>query len=182
MQADGSEENLQKQTHPSPSMSPPLVYLNNGQTSCFKQPYLPISIQSAILTAESLIVSKAPPIKARQKILFEQGLHHLIYQILAAPFDSNRLVLSDLGNPMYVTLHVILRLGYRLIMKIVTGYPQASSDVIQYMTFFERQSGHRLNATDTIHAIVHDHPTVLSSLRSHTIQHFVQLVPTFGTP
>eukprot|EP00754_Rhynchopus_humris_P015165 Rhum_TRINITY_DN14427_c13_g1::Rhum_TRINITY_DN14427_c13_g1_i1::g.89970::m.89970 len=144
------------------------------------QPYLAVSAAQAVAAAEAVFGSKMSPIKARQTILFEQGILHLVYELLSAPFKSGRLTLMDLRDPDFALLHIILRLGYRLIMKCVTGYPQASSDVLQYITFFETQSGHRLNATDAIHAIVHNHPGVLSSLRSNTVQHFVQLVPTYG--
>eukprot|EP01059_Diplonema_ambulator_P003248 TRINITY_DN1291_c0_g2_i1.p1 TRINITY_DN1291_c0_g2~~TRINITY_DN1291_c0_g2_i1.p1 ORF type:complete len:2382 (+),score=530.56 TRINITY_DN1291_c0_g2_i1:118-7263(+) len=143
-----------------------------------RMPNLPLSTATAVSDAEDMFSRKLVPVKKGQKILFEQGVHHLVFRIVAAPFQTAHITLDNIKN--YESLSVILRLCYRLIMVLVAGYEQASTEMVSYMSFFETQSGYRLNAADTIHAIVHNHPKVLSQIKDSTIKRFVLLVPMYG--
>eukprot|EP00755_Sulcionema_specki_P032801 Sspe_Gene.19985::Locus_7307_Transcript_1_1_Confidence_1.000_Length_7185::g.19985::m.19985 len=145
-----------------------------------RRPHMPISPARAIAAANTTFALRTPPVRSRQLLLYEQGIHHLVYRILAAPFERGKLALESVGTHKYESLHVLLRLGYRLIMQMVAGCGETASHVAQYIRFFETQSGHRLNATDTIHAIIHDHRAVLNSLTDQTIKNFVDFVPRFG--
>ena len=147
-------------------------------TETYKRPNLPISLARAVSSAKVVFICKLAPIKRRQILLYEQGIHHIVYKLLSAPFKEGGISLSS--PKQYEALSVILRLGHRLIMQMVAGCDKVSEEVSQYISFFERQSGYRLNASDTIHAIVHNHPNVLASLKDETIEHFVRFVPNYG--
>eukprot|EP01060_Flectonema_neradi_P003622 TRINITY_DN12346_c1_g3_i4.p1 TRINITY_DN12346_c1_g3~~TRINITY_DN12346_c1_g3_i4.p1 ORF type:complete len:2267 (+),score=490.38 TRINITY_DN12346_c1_g3_i4:52-6852(+) len=147
-------------------------------TETYKRPNLPISLSRAVSSAKVVFACRLTPVKRRQILLYEQGIHNLVYNLLSAPFKEGGLSLSSPRK--YEALNVILRLGHRLIMHMVAGCDKVSEDVSQYIPFFERQSGFRLNASDTIHAIVHNHPNVLASLKDETIEKFVRFVPNYG--
>ncbi|KAJ9465428.1 Inositol 1 [Diplonema papillatum] len=194
------------------------------QREGFRKPNLPVAPDRAVSAAQGIFVTKNVPNKKCQVILYEQGLHHLVFNLLSAPFTQQAappeavhgasksrtrqqgteaqkpapspdvsptappaaaggkslVNLTEISSKKYEMLHIILRLGYRLVMQLAAGNPQVSDDVCQYIGFFETQSGYRLNATDTIHAIVYNHPDVLKSLKDETIRRFVRLVPDYG--
>eukprot|EP01064_Diplonema_japonicum_P002546 TRINITY_DN11626_c0_g2_i1.p1 TRINITY_DN11626_c0_g2~~TRINITY_DN11626_c0_g2_i1.p1 ORF type:complete len:2770 (+),score=666.63 TRINITY_DN11626_c0_g2_i1:33-8342(+) len=159
--------------------------------------YLPTKHRDARVAAAAACRIASRPVSSYQRMLFEQDIHYHIIRLLKVPFtplqdsdsddfDKSRSVehgglsIADIQEEKYRVLHLIMRLGYKLIRQMVLGSPDMAVRLTYFSNFFWGQSGYRLNTTDTLHAILHDNEPVLRELSDELIEKFVKLVPRFG--
>eukprot|EP00667_Euglena_gracilis_P000792 EG_transcript_792 len=127
------------------------------------------------------------PIPPHQRTLLDQGVHHLVVEMLRCPFagvdDSPpAILLAEVEQPEHRLVSHICRLGYRLLQLMVKGNSRHALHLSGYIQFMQSQLPCGFAVADTIIELFRDNRVVLEGLPEEVVDGFVRHMDRWRGP
>eukprot|EP00667_Euglena_gracilis_P000044 EG_transcript_44 len=123
------------------------------------------------------------PRREVQQLMLDQGVHHLVVDILKRPFRTEenpggRLELADVYLPHHRPLYTCCIMCYRLLRQMVRGEATFALELAEHIPFMQRHVGQRLRVAETLLEIFHDNRLLLGQLSEDVLAYFVKICAT----
>jgi hypothetical protein len=130
-----------------------------------------------------------PAHEAAQKVLKEQGVIDILFEILRAPFDTKNgtrvapiPIHEIMKNPDFKVLFLICQLCYRLLKQVIKDNDECERYLSRpaIVDFMQEQLGYQLKTADTLMELFRDNRYLLDRLSDKHINVFFDLIRDVG--